>query len=100
MVKEPKMKERDAFIVVFDLNSEESLEKIEKVYEQIYAHHPDKDVPIIMVGNKLDKERVMSKVMAEKKAIIFNSPYMECSALTGENIEEVFHLIVRELRKK
>lgn len=100
MVKEPRMKDRDAFIVVFDLNNEETLDKIDKIYEQIYSHHNQKDVPVIMVGNKLDKERVVSQIGGEKKAIMFNSPYIECSALTGENIEDVFHLVIRELRKR
>ena len=28
------------------------------------------------------------------------SPYIECSALTGDNVEEVFALLIREIRKK
>ena len=58
------------------------------------------DIPIILVGNKTDKERKVDKETAERIATIHRSPYIECSAQKGENIEEVFELLVRELRKK
>jgi GTPase SAR1 family protein len=58
------------------------------------------DIPIILVGNKSDKERKVDIETAERIATIHRSPYIECSAQKGENIEAVFELLVRELRKK
>jgi GTPase SAR1 family protein len=63
-------------------------------------HFPNKDQPIILVGNKKDKFRVVSYEEGERAAVQFNVPYIECSAYSGENIEEVFLLMVREMRKK
>ena len=94
------MKDRDGFIVVFDLSSKSSLNKIDKVYEQIYSHHPLKDIPIVLVGNKLDKNREVTTIEGEKVAMSYNSPYIECSAFTGENAEEIFFSVIRELRKR
>ena len=42
----------------------------------------------------MDKEKI------ERYATIVRSPYIECSALTGENINEIFNLLIREIRKQ
>ena len=54
----------------------------------------------MLVGNKIDKNRAIDREVAERIAASFRSPYIESSALSGENVDEVFGLLVRELRKK
>lgn len=57
-------------------------------------------IPILMVGSKVDlkEQRSIKKEDAERIAKDRNLfAYMECSAKTGENIEEVFRCITREM---
>jgi len=61
------------------------------------------DVPIIMIGGKLDlhdKRSVFSKDavdLAKKHEIL---DYIECSAKTGENVELIFYKLALELTKR
>jgi small GTP-binding protein len=53
----------------------------------------------ILVGNKIDltKERVISQEQGKELAANFSLDYMETSAKTGDNIEELFGLLTRKL---
>ena len=62
---------------------------------------PDDAPPIfVLVGNKSDKERVVSAAEAEKLAAKYDWPYIESSALFNENVEEMFALAILEVKKK
>ena len=95
----------DVFLVCFSVVCPNSFDRIqEKWYPEISHHCPG--VPIVLVGNKIDlrddpntiatlRERRISPVTREQglemakriKAV----KYVECSALTGENLKDVFH---------
>ena len=53
----------------------------------------------VVVGNKSDlwMERCVSLEEAEQMGFSLGSKYMECSALTGDNVEQVFLEGVRRL---
>ncbi|MHA1246932.1 MAG: GTP-binding protein [Candidatus Thorarchaeota archaeon] len=56
-------------------------------------------IPIILLANKVDlvNERVISTEMGKQFAEEHGlNGYLETSALTGQNIEEAFHLLARE----
>ena len=54
----------------------------------------NKNVPFILIGNKLDlvtdTGRAIDVEIAEKFAEKYNSIYIEASAKTGENVEAAF----------
>ena len=54
-------------------------------------------IAIILVGNKtdLDAERTVSQEWAEQLAKNYGVEYMECSALTGEHIDQIFMKLAR-----
>ena len=103
VVRDAMIKDREGFLMIFDVTQSESFEKIEHFYNLIRMYHQTIDgVPCVLVGNKIDKEkeRVVTREQAERLAMTYRSPYIECSALTGVGIEEAFNKLVRELRKK
>eukprot|EP01094_Clydonella_sp_ATCC50884_P027495 TRINITY_DN791_c0_g1_i1.p2 TRINITY_DN791_c0_g1~~TRINITY_DN791_c0_g1_i1.p2 ORF type:complete len:197 (-),score=78.77 TRINITY_DN791_c0_g1_i1:262-852(-) len=91
-----------AFILVFALTSRSSFEEMLAFREQIFRVKDSEDVDIILVGNKCDMEsqRQVSTNEAKELAKNFECPYVETSALMRVNVEEVFHTLVRECRKR
>ena len=61
-----------------------------------------KDVSIILIGNKNDLEdkRDIMKEQGEEKAKKYNASFIETSALTGENLDKAFEMLMTELYQK
>ena len=55
------------------------------------------NVFFLLVGNKCDLESQVSSEEAQEKAIRFQVPYIDVSAKTGEQIENLFALVSRKL---
>ena len=88
---------RDAVgvLLVFDVTNKCSFEKgIPKMLELI---HPEDNMRMILVGNKADAEdrRKVTRKQAEEFAAYLGVPYFETSAVTGQNIHEVFEEITK-----
>ncbi|CDW78930.1 small gtpase [Stylonychia lemnae] len=99
-INDVKIKERDAYVIVIDLANENALTGINDYYRKIYNFHAQREVTIILVGNQTEKERSIDFRSAEKFAQDRRSPYIECCAASGENVEEVFNLIMLEVKKQ
>ena len=85
----------DVFIICFDLANEKTLENARKKWiPEVIYHCPD--TPVILVGTKSDTRDYKPKTgvayktgLAAAKEIKANK-YVECSAKTGDCIEDVF----------
>lgn len=102
-VRDAMIRDREGFLLIFDMTNTESFEKIDYLIHLIKAYHTTPgSAPCVLIGNKLDKkdDRQVSYEKALEKANSYNIPYLESSSLTGVNIEEGFNELVRELRKK
>ncbi|GAG84486.1 unnamed protein product, partial [marine sediment metagenome] len=78
--------------------SRESFEKVKDWYKEINQLIDEKNIPIVIVGNKVDltEQRVISKAEGEGLAKSLSETgisYIETSALSGENVIEAFELI-------
>lgn len=83
-------------VIVFDLTSKESFQKLPKWIEDI--RNESTQMLIFIVGNKNDREdREVSKEEAEAFAEQNNAHYMETSAKTGDNVEALFRKITELL---
>lgn len=80
-------------IIVFDLQNRGSFYDASSWIRELKRNASDPNIPWILVGNKNDKNlREVSIEEARSVAKKFNVPYIETSALTGHNVNEVFRL--------
>ncbi|MBK5114437.1 MAG: GTP-binding protein [Candidatus Heimdallarchaeota archaeon] len=82
-------------LLVYDVTSRESFENLEGWLDEIQKNCTE--IPIILVGNKIDlKNRKVTKEDGKKfaakmsKRLGYKIPYLETSAKTGETIKKVF----------
>lgn len=54
-----------------------------------------KKIPIVLIGNKIDLPAVVHAPSGERLAKDIGAEFIETSAKTGQNIEEVFERVVR-----
>jgi hypothetical protein len=97
-----------AAFLVFDLTNRESYENVMEWLSEISSFLENKDLPIIVIGNKSDLEdqRVISYQEGVQMASDIsekgypNISYIETSALTGDNVKDAFRLISYHYIKK
>jgi len=88
-------------LLLFDLTKMPKIDNILSWVNMVRMH--DFDLPIILVGTKLDLEEFIAVEDESAKAIknAFNMiEYVKTSSKTGTNVELVFDLMAQELMKK
>ena len=91
---------KGAFIV-YDITRKASFESVERWVNDLNAA-ADKKLTILLIGNKCDLEdqRQVTKEQGEEKAGKLEMAFMETSALSGENLDKAFIMMVKEVYKK
>ena len=84
-------------IISCNLNDENSIEIAQKFLDDTRKNFQEK--PIIIVGTKNDLERKISYDAIKGFSDSMNLKFIECSSKTGENIDEVFDLLLEEIIK-
>ena len=76
------LRKTEGFAVVYDVTDKETFEDVIKWVEKIREIH-DKDFPILMIGNKIDKEenRVITKDKGERRACGLGIEHQESTYL-------------------
>ena len=87
----------DAIMLVYDLADEASLQNVRKWMTQI-QERVRKDVPVVLVGNKLDLES--NTRPGQDLAASYGIQYYSTSAKTGEGVEDAVVALVTEALKK
>jgi len=89
------------FILVYSVIDQLSFEKMETFRENIFRVKGSKDVPVMLVANKLDlkDQRVVSTEQGEKLAKQFGYPsrFSEISAREKTNVDQLFLDFATEL---
>ena len=87
--------------VVYDITRKNSFESIEKWVNEL-KNVSDKNITILLIGNKSDLEdqRQVTKEQGEEKAGKLEVAFMETSALSGDNLEKAFELMINQVYKK
>jgi small GTP-binding protein len=91
-----------AAFIVFDVCQRETFANVRMWYKELEDFLDNKNIPIIIVGNKIDlsdqrkiqyKEGIALVDELSQNSTDGNFSYIETSALTGENIGDAFSLI-------
>jgi len=98
----------EGFLCVFSICEHESFLNTQDFREQISRVLDDdsvskNNVPFILVGNKADlaiSHRKVTKEEATAKAAEWGCPYIETSAKTRLNVEEVYTELMRKIRAR
>ncbi len=96
----------DGAIIVFDISRPKTYESINKWIDEL-SEKISSRIPIILVGNKSDLRDVIDNSISTETALKYSQElmlkmrstiiYIESSALTGENITEVFDNLVDQI---
>ena len=95
-------------VLVYDVGSEKSFDAIDAWLDDLEKHvaipknaeGQQRDVPILLIGNKIDipgTERTVAKETAEKYANDHSLMYHETSAKNGTGVDDAFHKILQAL---
>ena len=91
-----------AGFIVYDISNKDSFHNIKEWYRELIDFVGNKDIPIVIVGNKIDlfdqrEVEYQDGVKLTNELSIYNLSgdfsFIETSALTGENVEDAFNLI-------
>ena len=97
-------KNAEGVIITYDITSSQSFENLKFWINSIKTNLGEKNIiiPIIIVGNKLDKEdmRDITREEAEKFAKENKYKYFETSAKTGEGVDDAIRDLVIQVLEK
>ena len=95
-------READSIILVYDITNKHSFDECRNYYTQKIKELCEKDINVILIGNKSDKEdeRVISFEEGQNLANNNNYFFMETSCLKNENVYEAFEKIIVFTTKK
>jgi len=93
------MKNGQGFVLVYSIVADSTFNEIPGLRDQILRVKDVDAVPMVLVGNKCDlvEQRVVPTKQGEELAKKFGCTFLEASARTRDNIDEIFHSLVRQI---
>ena len=96
LATEPIYKKADGFLIVYDITNELSFKEIEYYFIPTIEEKCKENIPILIVGNKTDKNemRKISVTQGEELALNHHYLYKETSSIDNSNISDIFRIII------
>jgi len=90
----------EGFAIIYDITNRGSFEMAEKFKNQILQDLDVTAAPMILVGNKCDlaDRREVTTMEGTELAKSWGAAFLETSARTRKNVDEVFFNLVRQIR--
>ena len=87
--------------VVYDITRKDTFDSIDRWINDLKST-ADPKITIILIWNKCDLEhrREILKAQGEEKAKSFGCAFLETSALSGDNLDNAFQMMISEIFKK
>jgi GTPase KRas protein len=99
-MRDQYMRTGEGFLIVFAIDNMKSFEDIDSYRGQIRRVKDADDIPMLLVGNKIDlPRRDVDQKLASTYAKTHNMPYIETSAKTRQGVDDAFYSLVREIRR-
>jgi len=94
MLHKPYFNGADGMMLVFDITRSSTFSNVNNWYSTAVKHGLS-GIPRVLIGNKIDlkEERKIIRPMAVHLSEKLNAPYFETSALSGENVDQIFNKI-------
>ena len=95
-INESYYKKADAVLLVYDISNKESFDKIKDYYSKNIKEYCKKKIPIILLGNKADKEESREVDLEEGIQLALEEKYKfkETSCLKNENVADAFEALI------
>lgn len=90
----------DAVILVYAVDDRDSFEEVARFRRLVHSYKGDQ-IPMVVVGNKIDVERDTSKEAIEATVLFdWENGYVECSAKNNVNVSTVFKELLNQARAR
>ncbi|XP_065518616.1 GTP-binding protein Rit2 [Lathamus discolor] len=101
-MRDQYMRGGEGFIICYSITDRQSFQEAAEFKELIYRVRHTYDIPLVLVGNKIDLEefRQVSTEEGMSLAREYSCSFFETSAALRFYIDDVFHGLVREIRRK
>ena len=95
-INESYYRKADAVLLVYDISERKSFEKIKNYYCPKIEENCKKNIPIILLGNKTDKENERTVSIEEGTALAVENKFKfkETSCLKNENVADAFEALI------
>uniref|UniRef100_A0A0N4ZK24 small monomeric GTPase n=1 Tax=Parastrongyloides trichosuri TaxID=131310 RepID=A0A0N4ZK24_PARTI len=93
------IKNGQGFVIVYSITNQQTFHDIKNMRDQIIRVKANENVPLILIGNKIDMNNQRQVRVEEGMSLAeyWSCPFAECSAKSGHNVNLVFAEIVREM---
>lgn len=101
-MRDQYMRGGEGFIICYSITDRRSFEEAAEYKNQIERVRHTRNIPIVLVGNKYDLEHCRKVSTEEGQALArqLNCPFYETSAALRHFVDDVFHALIGEIRKK
>ena len=102
VVRDNYFRTGEGFLCVFSLTERETFETMRDFREQILRVKIDEQIPIILVGNKVDirDQRMVTADEASALAQSWGVQYEETSAKTKLNVDKIYYDLVIQIKRR
>jgi len=92
------LKNANCIVIVYDITNKDSFNSLNRWLKDAKQNVPEETI-FVICGNKIDlkEKRVVTNEEIDNYIQKNNLIYVECSALSGEGIKELFNLIAKNL---